>query len=368
MDGTANQVLTTDGSGNASWQAAGGVTAGDDIDVTGTQVDIEPTLDFVHTINSAAATFNLNVSGFSGIVNMNRGGGSPTFFHAGGAITESIGIGIETNAANSNYSVFLGYRAGRTNTGSDNIAIGQQALRNNSSGTRNVSIGGYSLNSNVLGRNNVAVGGYAGGFNTGSSNVFLGYTAGQNSGTLSNSLFIDNSGTSSPLIFGTFNTNEVGINWNSATALPNTLSVNGNASKATAGNWLANSDRRLKKNIEYMKSDAMLQRVLDMNGVTYEWNDDKTGIDRPEGIQHGFIAQELEQTWPTKVHKDPQGYLETAYGDYDPMFVEAIKALNNRIETLEKQNAELQKENKELATLKTEVEAIKELLKSEAKK
>lgn len=81
---------------------------------------------------------------------------------------------------------------------------------------------------------------------TGSSNVFIGYSAGQNS-IASNRLFIENSNSAQPLIYGNFSSDEVGINWPSATALPNTLSVNGNASKSVAGGWLANSDRRLKK-------------------------------------------------------------------------------------------------------------------------
>lgn len=69
-----------------------------------------------------------------------------------------------------------------------------------------------------------------------------------------------------------------------------------------------------------------------MQGVSYEWNDDKTDFRRPEGEQIGFIAQDLREIWPEKVSEDHLGYLQTAYGDYDPVIVEAIKALNEKLE------------------------------------
>ena len=46
---------------------------------------------------------------------------------------------------------------------------------------------------------------------TGSGNVFLGYQAGYNE-TGSNKLYIDNSNTSTPLIYGDFDTDKVTIN------------------------------------------------------------------------------------------------------------------------------------------------------------
>ena len=108
------------------------------------------------------------------------------------------------------------------------------------------------------------------------------------------------------------------------------------ATKTSAGSWTGNSDRRLKKNIQSLNSRTILEKVLAMRGVSYEWNDDKTEYTRPEGLQMGFIAQDLQKIWPEKVTADQLGYLQTAYGDYDPVFVEAIKALNDKIEAQEK--------------------------------
>lgn len=67
-----------------------------------------------------------------------------------------------------------------------------------------------------------------------------------------------------------------------------------------------------------------------MQGVNYEL------IANPEqGTQYGFIAQDLRKIFPTKVYENKVGYLSSSYGDYVPMFVEALKALNERVEKLE---------------------------------
>lgn len=128
----------------------------------------------------------------------------------------------------------------------------------------------------------------------------------------------------------------------------NRLSVNGNASKSTAGDWLANSDARLKKNIHSLNAEETLQQMLRLQGVVYEWDDDKTGNERPKEIQYGFTAQNIQKVFPTLVSEDNLGYLQTAYGTYDAMTVEAIRALYTRIVTLEKENVLLSTNNNNL--------------------
>jgi len=125
----------------------------------------------------------------------------------------------------------------------------------------------------------------------------------------------------------------------------NKLEVQGSASKSSAGSWTANSDARLKEKIIKLDSKAMLEKVLAMRGVSFLWDDDVTGYDRPEGGQIGFIAQDLQQVWPDKVSK------ETAYGDFDPVFVEAIKALAEENEVLRRRVSELEKLEERIAQL-----------------
>lgn len=126
------------------------------------------------------------------------------------------------------------------------------------------------------------------------------------------------------------------------------LSVNGNASKSTAGDWVANSDARLKKNITPLNSEETLSKLLQLQGVTYEWDDDKTGLERPSGVQFGFTAQNIQQVYPTLVSEDDMGYLQSAYSTYDAMLVESIRALNEKIRKLEEENEKLRKRDLEI--------------------
>ncbi len=116
-------------------------------------------------------------------------------------------------------------------------------------------------------------------------------------------------------------------------ATTNMLEVNGNASKSSAGSWLGNSDARLKKDIQPIS--GALQKLMQLQGITYQWADNKTGIKRPDGAQMGFTAQNIQQVFPEAVTTDAQGYLQTAYGTYDPLLIEAMKELLKKVEVLE---------------------------------
>lgn len=132
----------------------------------------------------------------------------------------------------------------------------------------------------------------------------------------------------------------------------NMLEINGQASKVVAGSWVANSDARLKQDIKPILGEEALNKLTKLEGVTYYWNDDKTGIDRPKEKQIGFTAQNIQKVFPEKVTTDAQGYLQTAYGDYDAIFVESIKALNDKIIKLTDRLEKLEKENKLLKQTK----------------
>lgn len=135
-------------------------------------------------------------------------------------------------------------------------------------------------------------------------------------------------------------------------AATNRLEVEGTASKSTAGNWLANSDARLKKNIRPLDSEDVLQKMLALRGITYEWDDDQTGSKRPEGVQYGFTAQNIQGVFPELVTEDNLGFLQTAYGTYDAMYVEALRAQQNQIEELKKEVDELESQLAGMVELK----------------
>ena len=77
--------------------------------------------------------------------------------------------------------------------------------------------------------------------------------------------------------------------------------------------------------------ELALDLIMNLRGVKFEWNDDQTGIERPLGQQYGFIAQEIMEVLPEKVTMDNLGFYQTAYGDYDPFLVEAIKELDKKL-------------------------------------
>lgn len=96
--------------------------------------------------------------------------------------------------------------------GVDNTAIGRSALFTHTTGNDNTVIGRNALVSHQSGSNNVAIGRSALFDNlTGSGNIAIGYQAGF-SELGSNTLYIDNSSTTSPLIFGDFTSNLIRTN------------------------------------------------------------------------------------------------------------------------------------------------------------
>ena len=250
------------------------------------------------------------------------------------------GSGVENTTGSNN--AFFGESSGLLNTiGRQNSFSGQSSGSNNTTGNFNSFFGQSTGFSNTTGSQNTYIGQNSGSFNNGSGNVFLGYSAGVNETVGNNLLYIENSSNATPLIWGDFSANLVGIN---RVATTNALEVGGEASKATAGNWLANSDSRLKKNLQPLDPNIMLQQMLSLKGITYEWNDTVTGNPRPTGKQYGFTAQNIQDVFPSLVTEDAKGYLQTAYGTYDAMTVESIRALHDRIKVLENKNKSLRTE------------------------
>ncbi len=272
--------------------------------------------------------------------------------------------GFESLLSNTDgeFNTAIGAGSLYNNTGGDyNTAVGYNALKSHSGGNDNTAIGVEAMLNHTVGSYNATLGHSAGKTLTvASGNVFIGYNSGGNETTNNNRLYIENSNSTTPLIGGDFFNDRVGINRN-INVLTNTLEVGGEASKAMPGDWLGNSDRRLKKNIESIKGETALDKLSKMNGVSYEWNDSKTGMPRPKGIQYGFIAQELMEVFPEKVTKDSQGYYQTAYGTYDAFFVQAIKELKQELNEKEIRITELENKLVELQEYKTENQTNREL-------
>ena len=120
-----------------------------------------------------------------------------------------------TSTPGTNDNVAIGYEAMRGNTSSmynQNTALGYQSMTAIVSGSNNTANGYQSLFSNVSGAANTAFGNSALRTNiSGSNNVAIGYQAGY-SETGSNKLYIENSNSATPLIYGEFDNDLIRIN------------------------------------------------------------------------------------------------------------------------------------------------------------
>jgi len=355
-------------------------------------------------------------------------------------IGHDAGLNNNTVSFDGRYNTFLGYEAGtenisgsyntclgesagqRSETGDWNTFLGARAAENIDASSNNTIVGTFSGQNQTQGDHNTYLGyaagrdigigddntllGYEAGKRLGNSsgNIMIGYQAGWNAMNVNDKLYIDNSSTVNPLLYGDFALNELQSNgvfsvnyptsssntnmqlffeiinvkkfsmgYNSTanyfvikdevnndqvfyiqngkvgiqrTSPSNTFEVNGTASKSSAGDWLANSDARLKKNITELDSEATLNKLLQLQGITYEWNDNRADYERPEGVQYGFTAQNIQEVFPHLVSEDNEGYLQTSYGTYDAMYVEAIRTLYQKINDLEAQVAELSQAEK----------------------
>lgn len=131
----------------------------------------------------------------------------------------NIFLGVFSGYSNTTGSsnAFVGYQSGyNCTTGFGNSFVGQSSGYANTTGSRNTSLGYGAAFGNVLGSENTFIGYSSGSSAKGNSNTFIGAYAGYYE-TGSNKLYIDNSTTSTPLIYGDFASDKVGIN-----SLPNT--------------------------------------------------------------------------------------------------------------------------------------------------
>ena len=224
--GSTPKVLAVEGPTNTFYGTGAGasITAGSENSFFGANAGNKTTDGYSNTFLGYSAGFS-NTTGYYNTF-LGRGAG---YYNSTGNWNTFLGRGAGYSNTTGYDNTFLGRGAGYSNTtGYDNTFLGNYAGNSNSGGTNNTFLGyeaGYSNISgyyntvvgggagfNATGSNNTFLGHYAGGSNqTGSSNTFLGYQAGyQEAG--SNKLYIANSSTSTPLIYGEFNNHSVRIN------------------------------------------------------------------------------------------------------------------------------------------------------------
>ncbi len=90
------------------------------------------------------------------------------------------------------------------------------------------------------------------------------------------------------------------------------------------------SDRSLKHDIQPLPE--VLEKILQLRGVSYYWNDAKTHGDQK---QIGLVAQEVEKVYPELVETDQQGLKSVNYSHLVAPLIEALKALFAKVCALE---------------------------------
>jgi hypothetical protein len=219
-------------------------------------------------------------------------------------------------------NVLVGAFAGKfTTSGRSNAILGHSAGISNVSGYSN-SYFGQSAGYMAKGSANVFLGSDAGFYNSaGHRNVFIGYQAGMDEPG-SNLLYIDNcvhydpipDACTKPFIKGNFYER-----W---------LKVDGRIEMVTVA---TPSDVRYKREIRALESS--LDKVLQLQGVTYEWNREQVkGAGFMDGKQIGLIAQAAEKVLPELVYTDEKGYKTLSYDKLAPVLIEAIKEQQKEID------------------------------------
>lgn len=99
------------------------------------------------------------------------------------------------------------------------------------------------------------------------------------------------------------------------------LCIEATGEVTNGGAGCAASDRRLKKNIAPVK--GALEKLIALNGVTFEWKDPAKGSTR----QIGLIAQDVLPQFPEAVEQNSKGYYHVNYDGLMGPVVEAIKEL-----------------------------------------
>ncbi len=345
-------------------------------------------------------------------------------FNTTGQANTFLGINAGNGNTEGNENVNLGGESGKLNSkGSNNVNLGTGAGYGNIAGDNNINIGYYAGVSLSSGSGNIFIGPGAGGGLTSTSNkLFIenSYADANNAliygefdnnklrfngnvgvnadpGTIRLYSYDDKVSNDDPAILGQHNTTAyygIGVKgiggymgvsgestvagsgvrfgiYGSASGGESNYGVYGYAAgtNAYAGYFWGNvyvsgtvtqsSDRSLKKNI--MPLSGSLQKILDLQGVTFEWKSE-TELGKsdpgnianrkptelklfgfPEGKQIGVIAQDVEKVLPELVQTDAEGLKSVDYIKMIPLLIEAIKEQQSLIESQNGKIANLEK-------------------------
>ena len=216
--------------------------------------------------------------------------------------SEFVGVnaGRLSNAPNAQ---FIGVDAGCQTSGTENLAIGFRALRNNTSGIRNIALGSCALNS---------------------SNADWRIGIGRNA---------DPSATCGHIAWG---------------------SASNNTCNCVFGSWSYGSDGRDKTNVQDLRPSLGLEFIKKLRPVSYVWDNrdqyvqkcsfeygQKDGTLAGERKHYGIIAQELKQTLEELSENFEALLYDEEKDAYRMQYATLIAPLTKAIQELDKRTQEL---------------------------
>src|SRR6056300_34822 len=291
--------------------------------------------------NTAVGSFALDAN-TTGSANVSVGYASLTTNTTGNYNT-AVGNNALTNNTTASQNTAVGLNALQANTtGQTNTAVGHNALYANTTSNGNTAVGKGALVANTTGELNTAVGNGAGGTTTtGSRNTCLG----QNARTAA---------TNNDTIVIGYNVSQAGNGFVSMGSGGTTVYIPLTGSTTS---WSATSDERLKKDVTNF--NVGLDFINNLNTITFNWKKkgevDSTLISVYEenseefvrgwddSTHVGFLAQDIKEqvdafNLPSGVklwQEDSNGIQGVADGELIPMFVNAIKELSAKCDSLQ---------------------------------
>ena len=225
----------------------------------------------------------------------------------------------------------VGFQAlGNATGGFGNSGFGYRALKNNTDGALNTAIGVFALEENTTGDNNTVLGDFAGSSVTTASNVICigALVAGEN---VSNSCYIGS-------IFGEISSGGTAV------------SVNADGKLGTT-----TSSRRFKEEIKPMERSS--EALFALKPVTFRY---KSELD-PQGIsQFGLVAEDVEAINPDLVVRDKEGKVNTVrYEAVNAMllneFLKEHKAFVEERKRADAQDRKMREQETTIAALKSNI-------------
>jgi hypothetical protein len=268
-------------------------------------------------------------------------------------------------------NVYFGNRAAYSNNGNSNVIIGNLAGSNsqeyspNSNYSTSVMIGEGAGYSNVDGTGNVFLGYRAGYSESGSDKLYIENTTANSTNALIYGEFDNdklrfnaNVGVGYPayslygmvVLGGTSNSLRV------YEASGQTYSIYTDGT-VHATNYASKSDLRQKQNINTYNN--ALNKILKLRGVSFNWKSTKNNTDNKKHI--GLIAQEVEKIIPELITEDEKGNKAITYSGMVPVMIEAMKEQQKIIKKL-REELELQQDKNE--ELKQKIDKIFEMMKN----